>query len=281
MAQSFDCLPAQQIKWEELTDGVSWVKYDLAFTPYLKENQQWSGSLSRSVTVRAFKIDYLKHQLLFHRPENDLTCDPQSDRYIKKMLDDHGGNIIGAINANFFVMPNGNILGMAIDENKIWSPDLSNLTISSAGVFSIGRNGPLLESREQFINRFGPVISEQDAKSFSFAVQAYPKLVVDNQLQVSDSVLNVHLPRTSIGITNNPQEIILVTIDARGINDTNGMTLFEYAHFIKTQKCGVGQKTALNLDGGGSTAFAIPTLNLFEQVDRCRHLGNILTIQAR
>jgi hypothetical protein len=59
------------------------------------------------------------------------------------------------------------------------------------------------------------------------------------------------------------------------------MTLFEYANFVKTPQCGVAQQTVLNLDGGGSSSFAVPALKIYEQADKCRHLGNILTIQER
>jgi exopolysaccharide biosynthesis protein len=65
------------------------------------------------------------------------------------------------------------------------------------------------------------------------------------------------------------------------MSDQTGMTLYEFAHLHKTSECGVLQKTVLNLDGGGSTSFAIPSLKVYEQVDRCRHLGNILSIQKK
>jgi exopolysaccharide biosynthesis protein len=281
IASDFDCVPKQEIKWQKLSEGVEWTKYDLAFTPYLKDNHAWETSASRSVTVRAFKIDITKNKLLFHSPDKELACNPATDRYIHKMIIDDGSEIIGAINASFFVMPSGNILGMALDENKIWSDDLSNQTISSSGVFGIENGVPFLETRDSFITRFGTVISQQNASRFSFAIQAYPKLLINNALQISDSVINSKRSRTSIGMAENQNEIFLVTIDARGETGNTGMTLFEYAHFVKTNKCGLAQKTVLNLDGGGSSSFAIPSLNIFEQADRCRHLGNILTIQRR
>ena len=281
LANDFDCVPKQEVKWQKLSEGVEWTKYDLAFTPYLKDNHAWESSTSRSVTVRAFKIDISKNKLLFHSPEKELACNPATERYIHKMIIDSGSEIIGAINASFFVMPSGNILGMALDENKIWSDDLSNQTISSSGVFGIENGVPFLDTRDSFITRFGSVISQQNASRFSFAVQAYPKLLINNVLQISDSVINSKRSRTSIGVAENQNEIILVTIDARGETDNTGMTLFEYAHFVKTTTCGLAQKTVLNLDGGGSSSFAVPSLNIFEQADRCRHLGNILTIQSR
>lgn len=280
-ASDFNCTPNQEITWLKLADGVHWAKYDLSFTPYLKDTHAWENSQTRSVTVRAFKVDVTKNKLLFHSSDRQLDCGGSTDRYIQKLITDKGDEVIGAINASFFIMPSGNILGMAMDENKVWSDDLISQTISSSGVFGIENGMPFLETRDNFIARYGTVLSRQDATRFSFAIQAYPKLLINNALQISDSVLNTKRARTSIGVTENPNEIVLITIDARGENNTTGMTLFEYAHLVKTKQCGVEQKTVLNLDGGGSTSFAVPSLQIFEQADRCRHLGNILTIQGR
>ena len=280
-ANEFDCGPKQPIKWVQLSEGVDWVKYDLSFSPYDKENHTWANSLTRSVTVRAFKIDLSKNKLLFVGEKSHLACNPVNDRYIQKIISGNEEKIIGAINSNFFVMPDGNIQGIAIDENKVWAVDASTQTISSSGVLSIENGLPQLESKDQFMARFGSILSQEDAKRFTFAVQAYPKLLINHELQITDSVLNTKRPRTSIGFGDDQEIIYLFTIDARGENDQTGMSLFEYAHFLKTEKCGVNQKTVLNLDGGGSTSFAVPALKIYEQADRCRHLGNILTIQKR
>jgi len=280
-AATFNCTPQVPVKWQELSDGVAWTKYDLSYTPYIKEERRWEQSQSRSVTVRAFKIDLLKNKLLFQSPEQDLNCNPSTDRYIEKIITHTAENVIGAINCNFFVMPSGGIQGIAIDENKVWSTDLTSQIISSSGILYIKPNLIQMDSKDNFIQSYGSVLSPQDAASFNFAVQAYPKLLLNGELQIGDGVLNSRRSRTSIGTTDAKNEIILVTIDARAETSKTGMTLFEYAHFVKNSNCGVGQSTALNLDGGGSSAFAIPSLKIYEQADRCRHLGNILTIQKR
>jgi len=280
-AFAFECSPQSSIAWNELSEGVSWTKYDLKYTPYNKEEHRWENLQSRSVTVRAFKIDLTKNKLLFQSTQNDLDCNPKTDRYIERIIGQANEPVIGAINCNFFVMPSGGIEGIAFDENKIWSTNLSSQKISSSGIFYIKPDQIQMETKDQFINTFGSVMTTEDAKQFSFAVQAYPKLLNQGELQIGDGVLNSRRSRTSIGTNDNKNEIILVTIDARAETANTGMTLFEYAHMLKDQTCGVAQVTSLNLDGGGSSAFAIPSLKLYEQADRCRHLGNILTIQKR
>jgi uncharacterized protein YigE (DUF2233 family) len=279
----FSCTPLTKVQWETIGEGVQWAKFDLSFTPYLKTEHAWSLEKSRQVTVRAFKVDYSRNRLLFHRSEKDLGCDPLRERYIEKLVKDSGAPVIGAVNASFFVMPAGNVLGLALDEKRLWSKKLGNLKIGSAGVFGIKKGAPFLETRKQFVKRHGSVISVKAARQYSFAVQAYPRLLIDGQLQISDRVLDVKRPRTSIGVTADSasDELLLVTIDADGESAQTGMTLYEYAQLIKTAECGVQQKTALNLDGGGSTSFSIPSKEMYHQADRCRHLGNILTIQKR
>jgi len=125
-ASEFDCLPKENIIWKEISPGVTFSKFDVAFSPYLKENSQWSTNLSRSVTVRALKIDLMKNELLFHRSEVPIACNPSSQRYIDLLVKDSGAQVIAAINASFFVMPSGGIQGIAIDGKKIWSNNLIN-----------------------------------------------------------------------------------------------------------------------------------------------------------
>ena len=145
---SFSCLPKSTPVWNELSTGVSWAKYDLAFTPYNKDARRWGTDLSRSVTVRAVKIDLVKNKLRFLSPENLINCNPIQDRYIKNVILDSELEIVAAINASFFVMPDGHILGLALDEKKIWSDDLSSQTISSSGVFGILNGEYFFETTE-------------------------------------------------------------------------------------------------------------------------------------
>lgn len=276
----FGCFPKESINWKEISPGVHFSKFDVAFTPYLKENLKWSVELSRSVTVRVLKVDLKQNRLLFHRSEKPIDCNPNSQRYIDLLVKDSGSDVIAAINASFFVMPSGGILGIAIDENKIWSNNLSNQEKLSSGILGIKENIFFLESKADFIQTYGPKINLEDARKFSFAVQAYPILFKDNVIRVDDTVMNQKRSRTSIGVDDNNQ-IVLLTIDARAETDKTGMTLFEYAHFVKKAECGVSQKLVLNLDGGGSTAISVPSEKVLEQADRCRNLGNILSVQRR
>jgi len=273
IAFGFECQPMQTIEWKKLASGVEWTQYDLRFTPYIKADSRWSQDFSRSVTVRAFKIDLEQAKILFHRRSKILSCDPSQERMIQKILEDQDRQAIGAINANFYIMPDGDVLGLAIDEEKSWASNQHNLKRQSQGFFAIEGSHSELFTIDQF--------NQTQNSRFNFVVQAYPRLLANQELTVTDEVLDSKRSRTSIGSDLNSKQILLVTIDAGGENSVTGMTLFEYAHMLKNINCGVPHQSALNLDGGGSTAFAVPSAKLYKQADRCRNLGNILTIHSR
>ena len=65
----------------------------------------------------------------------------------------------------------------------------------------------------------------------------------------SDFIATKH-PRSAIAITKD-KRVLLITVDGRSPGNAIGMNIPELAHLIKT----LGGKTALNLDGGGSTTL--------------------------
>ncbi len=280
-AQGFKCESVATPEWQTLAEGAEWAKFDIRFTPYHRETQTWESETTRSVTVRAFRIDPEKIEMRFHRSANDLECDPAKDRYIRKLIGDSRVKALGAINASFFIMPNGKTLGVTVDERRVWGRNAGEQGISSSGVLSLQKGEWKLESRDQFIERHGSVVSAEEARDYQFAVQAYPRLLSDSQVVVSDRVKEDKRPRTSIGLSATSNQILLVTLDAGGETSGTGMSLYEFAQLLGSRECGLAQKTVLNLDGGGSTAFAIPSKGIYHQADRCRHLGNILMIQSR
>lgn len=283
----FDCQPLATPTWNRLADGVEWTQFDLAFSPYLKEQKTFDASRSRQVSVRALRVDVSKAQLAFHHQPSKIACDPTKDRYANLLAKDFNRElpvdrqVIATINASFFVMPGGDILGLALDERRTWSLNLAALAKESSGIFGFENGTPFLARKSEWITRFGSSMSTGDAGRYSFALQAYPRLLLEGELQVIDDVKVDKRPRTSIGVAEKPNEVLLVTIDAHGESSKTGMSLYEYAYFLKTPQCGVGQKMVLNLDGGGSSAFVVPSLGIAEQADRCRQLGNILAVLPR
>jgi hypothetical protein len=84
-------------------------------------------------------------------------------------------------------------------------------------------------------------------------IDAAAEGVVDPQdLSFNYQWANVRQPRTIAGI-DAKGELILVTVDGRLTDGSEGFTLYEEAEFMRE----LGAVQALNLDGGGSTAMAV------------------------
>ncbi len=62
---------------------------------------------------------------------------------------------------------------------------------------------------------------------------------------------NLRAPRTSVGVSKNGNTMYIVAVDGRGASI--GMTNKEIAEYMKS----IGAYNAINLDGGGSTTFAV------------------------
>jgi hypothetical protein len=60
-------------------------------------------------------------------------------------------------------------------------------------------------------------------------------------------------PRTAVGIARNGTRLLLVVVDGRQQGYSMGMTLRELANLM----LGLGARDAINLDGGGSSAFVV------------------------
>ncbi|UMZ73804.1 phosphodiester glycosidase family protein [Natranaerofaba carboxydovora] len=96
---------------------------------------------------------------------------------------------------------------------------------------------------------------ELTLENISFAIGAGPGLISDGEInvkteeeKVADNISTGRNPRTAIGILPD-DEILLITVDGRAPTKSIGFELEELAEYLKD----LGVKSALNLDGGGST----------------------------
>lgn len=91
----------------------------------------------------------------------------------------------------------------------------------------------------------------------SFMLTSGPMLVKDGLVSLSmdpkSSKATERAPRTAVAIDKTGTKVWLVTVDGRQSGYSKGMTLTEFATYLKS----VGADRALNLDGGGSTAMAV------------------------
>lgn len=153
-----------------------------------------------------------------------------------------------AINGTFFDVKNGGSVdfikadGKVINENRIEKS--GNRARHQQAVVTI-ENGKLNIKKWDGTKDWESKITEPDA------MNSGPLLIYNEQIQELDTTAFSRLrnPRSAIGIKPNGK-VILVTVDGRNENSA-GMSLPELRNIMKWLGC----TTALNLDGGGSTAL--------------------------
>lgn len=85
-------------------------------------------------------------------------------------------------------------------------------------------------------------------------LQTGPLLVADGKVNISMDVNSTFAksisPRTAVGVTKD-NKLLMVTVDGRQSGYSNGMTINQLANYMVQ----LGAETAINFDGGGSTAI--------------------------
>jgi hypothetical protein len=154
-----------------------------------------------------------------------------------------------AINASFFTVDTGAYAdnsGLVVSAGDRISPhsDYHALNISSTNVATIVRQVS------------GDTTGYASTPSVSLwnAVAGNRRLVTNGVNTITspnsfDTTLN---PRTAAGVTND-SKLVLVTVDGRQDNVSEGMTTVELADLLISY----GVRNGINLDGGGSTTMAI------------------------
>jgi hypothetical protein len=116
------------------------------------------------------------------------------------------------------------------------------------------RFGALYISRDGRITLKGPPLP---ADNLWYVVPGFRMLVDDGQFVVSEQVHNTKFggvnPRTAAGVDREGRTLWLVVVDGRQKGVSEGITLVELACLFQS----LGAWDALNLDGGGSSAFVL------------------------
>ena len=157
-------------------------------------------------------------------------------------------NLVGAqavINGDFFSYTDYYPIGMAVGEGTLWHDDNG-----SFGFLAAGNDRLFLSPAEAVVTSLEGWIRQ--------AVGGYPTLVRDGAAQygaTAPSHCPERHPRTAVGLSRDRQHLYLVVVDGR-TTASRGMTCDELADLMVD----LGAFSALNLDGGGSTAMSISGL---------------------
>jgi exopolysaccharide biosynthesis protein len=127
-------------------------------------------------------------------------------------------------------MPTGN----AVSGGKVWAKSAQPLPM-------------LVVSREGRVS----IVRQKEVPAGAREVVSGNRMLVEQgKAMLEHKESDLRAPRTAVGLSEDGNELILVVVDGRSIL-SRGCTLGEMADFM----AGLGAFTALNLDGGGSSAM--------------------------
>lgn len=152
---------------------------------------------------------------------------------------------LAAINGTFFNMKKGgSVLFLKVDGEVVTPPNSNARSFIREAAFVVGDS--------VLINTFPKDDWENWHRSYEDVMVSGPLLVNKGMLVEPDSVaFNVtRHPRSAIGITMD-YELLMVTADGRHENKASGLSIKELSVLMQALNC----KTAMNLDGGGSTTL--------------------------
>lgn len=232
-AQDVDSLAFAKAKWDKksVAKKTKVYTYQFADSTLFKANQYISFvEVGNHKKAPGFAIGYDKKELI------------KTSDFAKKH------HAIAAINGTFFDIKNGGSVDFIkvndtiINQNRQEKNNIRALHHKAAVVINDYKLG---------IKKWdGSTTWENDLSDKNIMLSG-PLLVLNNEKEQLDSVPfnKLRHPRTAIGIKANGN-VLLLTVDGRQANSA-GMSLFELTKIMKWLGC----TSAINLDGGGSTAL--------------------------
>ncbi len=200
--------------------------------------------LRRTTTSPAWRVHALELDL--DAPGVSLRATKSGERKQRPSAFAKAIGAQAAINGDFFSYSDYSVSGLAVGAGAAWadSPDTS-----SAGNLLFDKTLARVELHpEKEVVKF-------DASWMQGAVSGKPLLVSGGAAIHSypaHASLCVRNPRTAVGLTKSGRKLVLAVVDGRQSTSV-GMTCAELADLMKSLGC----ETALNLDGGGSSAMYV------------------------
>jgi exopolysaccharide biosynthesis protein len=215
------CEHTGAVEWEAVVPGV-----------------QHGRILRNGVDAHAVRVD-------LDAPCIAVMATPAADRglTVSKFAEHHGAVV--AINGDYFdaaLEP----IGLAMGGGEVWAR--ADERVRRQEVVGVGGR------RVEIFPRASPL--REPEPWMTGAISGWPMVVADcapvAKLPGSDHFTNAPHPRTAVGLSADRQHLLLMVADGRRA-DVPGPTLPELAALMVE----VGACTALNLDGGGSSALWI------------------------
>jgi len=181
-----------------------------------------------------------------------------------------GRGAVVAINADYFD-PSLDPVGLAMGDGEVWAS--ADERVRRQEVVGVG------ERRVRIFPRAEPL--REPKRWMTGAISGWPMVVEDctpvARLPGSDHFTHAPHPRTAVGLSKDRRRLLLLVADGRR-ESVPGLTLPELA----TLMVDLGACTALNLDGGGSSAMWLGDRVVNQPSDGVeRKVANHLGVTAR
>jgi exopolysaccharide biosynthesis protein len=227
-------ITADQLEWktETIAEGIVWKRY--------RGDDLYDARLS----INLVKVDLDKAPIQFKIAH-------VQDQLIKtsEFADEFGA--VAAVNGSFFNMDSGgSVVFLKVDGEVIAN--------GAAGRNPYTESGAIGWGEDQIPRIIQKPADGWRAEKLTNILSSGPLLIHNGEFREfnNDPFNQNRHPRTAVGITDNNQ-LIMAAVDGRSFQ-SYGMTIPELAQFFRD----FGAVSALNLDGGGSTAMWIQEKNI-------------------
>ena len=205
-------------------------------------------SVARGVDYQRFKrdsIDVHVARIDLNSSTIRITATRESDRGLTVSEFAKKNRALVAINADYFtkeMMP----VGLTMGPCGVWDGTKDG---TREGVIAVGDGRAEIYPQKE--------VMEEPEEWTNAAVSGWPMIVrnckalTPSQLPGSDAFTRAPHPRTAVGVSKNGDTMYFVVADGRR-EGVPGMTLARLARFMREE---LGVCSALNLDGGGSSAM--------------------------
>lgn len=229
--------------------------------PGVKEtNLKYLNKAGKPMAVYLLWVKLKNHKLGIEAttPFNKDTFCRQTMMEQMKWEDSPNHEVVAGVNADFFNMGTGVPQEMVIKDGKMLKDDF----LSNRGFVGLLSNGKVIIGDS--------LLYEKKKRKLKEALGGYNILIKNGKVipQLKNSFSLTRHPRTAAGIINK-HEIVFVVVDGRQPDYSNGMPLDELAHLMKL----LGAKTAINLDGGGSSTLVTTDPPTGKWINRNRPSG--------
>ncbi len=217
-------------------DTHSWSSDKIADGVYL-ESYHGSDLFSSTQSINVLRT-YMTHANM------NLKFTWSDSALVKTSVFAEKNGALAAVNGSFFDMQSGgSVVYFRVDDETLAKGAVDRRLYSENGGVGIHDDGSVyIKARPK-----DGWLSADDSTLLSSG----PLLILDGKIRGfnTDPFNQNRHPRTAVGITDDNQ-LMLITVDGRS-SEAHGMSIPELAEFMES----LGAVSALNLDGGGSTAM--------------------------